>query len=320
MLFAEDVVHEHVEFRIQIVVAHRPFAAADRVLDIFLQHAAVLERELHVAFVVAQRVVDGAVDAIAQRHHLGIAHHGVAVFLLARRAEQERHRGGMEHAELAFEAHLRRALAGELQHEMRHGEVHLRDFIAGEAVLLLELHAAVDRGMNDDAAGERLVGIEADLEGLAQILGDLGVVVLGRHHVGEAALGLDHLVRAGEVLLREQRRGKAVLRGASGMEALAMRAEHLAEAGGLRAGDAERPGHLLLVEAEKLAAGRGRAEHARRAGDVPAGFVVLGADRVADAAFGFDAEDEGVQQLSARHRHDTRRAGRSPRPRGLRGG
>ena len=80
------------------------------------------------------------------------------------------------------------------------------------------------------------------------------------------------------------------------------RAEHLAQARGLRRRDAQRPDHLLLGEAEQPARRRGGAEHARRAGDVPADVVVRRIDGVADAALGLHAQDEGVQEIRAADR------------------
>ena len=90
------------------------------------------------------------------------------------------------------------------------------------------------------------------------------------------------------------------------MEALAHGPEHLAEAGRLGSSDAQCPGHLLDIESEDLADSRRSAEHAGRAGDVPADVVVRGIDSVADPAFDLDAKDEGVQELSARHRQALR--------------
>ncbi len=137
----------------------------------------------------------------------------------------------MENAELTFQADLRGALARELQHEGRHRELDFFHFLTRQTVFALQLHARIDGRVNDDAAGKRLIGIQCHLEAFAEALGDLRIVLLGRHHIGEAALGLDHLIGAGEVLLRQKRRREAVLRRAPGMEALAMRTEHLAEAG-----------------------------------------------------------------------------------------
>src|SRR5262249_46004785 len=74
------------------------------------------------------------------------------------------------------------------------------------------------------------------------------------------------------------------------------------EAGGLGAGDAERPDHLLLVQAQQLTGRRRGAENPGGAGDVPADVVMRGVDRVADAALGFYAEDEGVQEVAAADR------------------
>src|SRR5215218_5519957 len=94
--------------------------------------------------------------------------------------------------------------------------------VAGlEAVLVAQLDAAVDGRMNDDAARERLIGVERNLPGLAQLLRDLVRVELGRQHVREAARRLDAALGTGEILLCEVGSKEAVLRRAPRMEWLA---------------------------------------------------------------------------------------------------
>ena len=156
--------------------------------------------------------------------------------------------------------------------------------------------------MHDDAAGERLVGVERGLVALAEVADDLVVVLLGADRVGPAALGLDHGVGRGEVLRGQDRREDAVGRGAARIEALVHRAEGFAQAHRLRCGQPERPRHLLLVQPHQLADGRGRAEHAGGAGDVPADIVMVRIDRVADPALGLDAEHQRVEEILARDR------------------
>jgi hypothetical protein len=51
-------------------------------------------------------------------------------------------------------------------------ELDARDLL-GHHALRAQLHAGVDAGVDDDAAGKRLVGVERDLEALAQLVGDL---------------------------------------------------------------------------------------------------------------------------------------------------
>ena len=85
------------------------------------------------------------------------------------------------------------------------------------------------------------------------------------------------------------------------MERLAHRPEHLAQSGGLRRGQPDRPHHVLLRQTEQLADRGRRAEHAGRPGDVPAGIVVRRIDRVAHARFGFEAENERQQEVAAGH-------------------
>jgi hypothetical protein len=84
------------------------------------------------------------------------------------------------------------------------------------------------------------------------------------------------------------------------VERLAHRAELRFEAGRLRAGDAERAGGRLGVEAEQMRAGRRRAKRADRAGRVEAARVVAGPQRHADAAAGLVAGDKRGDDRLAR--------------------
>jgi hypothetical protein len=61
----------------------------------------------------------------------------------------------------------------------------------------------------------------------------------------------------------------------------------------------QRPGHPLGIEAEQLPGRRRRAENPAGRGDVPAPAVMRRHHRVADPAFGFDAEDQRMQQIGA---------------------
>ena len=107
-------------------------------------------------------------------------------------------------------------------------------------------------------------------------------------------------VRRREAVLRHQRRRQTGARRGAGMERLGHRAELLAHADRLRSRDAERHRRALDVERQEARARGGRAEHAGRAGDVPAAVVVVGIDHVADAARDVDAEHERVDELAAR--------------------
>ena len=174
-----------------------------------------------------------------------------------------------------------------------------------EPVLLAKLDRAVDRRMDDDAARVRLVGVHQQIELGAEPLGHVGEVELrGRGHRREAARPLENARARREPRLRQERGAVAVLRRAAGMKRLAHRPEHLAHAGRLRAGQAERPDHLLLGEPHQLADGRGRAEDAGGAGDVPAEVVVRRVDAVGDARRRLEAVDERLHEVAAAHRVD----------------
>src|SRR5438045_1907364 len=99
--------------------------------------------------------------------------------------------------------------------------------------------------MDHDAAREGLVGVEGDLEALAELAGDLVPVALRRNHLRIAPWRLDRFRARGESVLREQRRGESRASRAPGVEGLRHRAELLAKPDRLRGGDAERPGRVL---------------------------------------------------------------------------
>ena len=208
----------------------------------------------------------------------------------------------MINAELAFESGARRALAGELEHQRMHAKLDRFDGGRRELVRRAKLQAAVDRGMDHDAARKRLVAVGVELPRFTQPLGDPGQVALGRENVRESPPALDRLGRAGEILACEERRREPVPCRKPDVQRLAHRAEHLAQARGLRGGNAERPYELLLAQTEELARRGRRAEHARGSGDVPADVVVAGVYGVADAALDLDAKRERVQEIGTADR------------------
>jgi len=79
-------------------------------------------------------------------------------------------------------------------------------------VLVAQLDASVDDGVNDQPAGIGLVGIPIDLEVFAQPVGDRLPVLLGTHHSGPTAPCFDALKRTGVTFLREEGGEQTILR------------------------------------------------------------------------------------------------------------
>ena len=154
--------------------------------------------------------------------------------------------------------------------------------------------------MNHDSAGERLVRVEGDLEALPEAVGDFGPVALGRVGLHEPAPRLERAVRRGIAVSRHQCRGEPRARGAADVKRLGHRTELLAHADRLRRRDAERHRGLLRVEPEEPRGGCGGAQHAGRAGDMPSAVVVVGIDRVADAALDVDPDHDRIDERAPR--------------------
>ena len=62
-----------------------------------------------------------------------------------------------------------------------HFEINALNFRSVDAMLVAQLYAGVDAGVNDNAAGKRLIGIERNFKTLPQFAGDLRPIMLGRH-------------------------------------------------------------------------------------------------------------------------------------------
>ncbi|MNN14600.1 hypothetical protein D3C81_1276740 [compost metagenome] len=166
--------------------------------------------------------------------------------------------------------------------------------VPGLHALLAQLHAGVDAGVDHDAAGKRLVGVERDLEAAAQFVGNLVPVGLGRDHLHEAARRLQRLRARGIAVPRHQRRHQPGARRAARVERLGHGAELLAQAHRLGSGDAQRHRRAVLVQPKQARAGRRRTQHAGGTGDVPATVVVVRIHGVAHAAGHVDAQHHGI--------------------------
>ena len=97
-------------------------------------------------------------------------------------------------AEFAFEACLRSLLTRQLQNQRMNAELNLINVRRFQIVLIAKLDAGIDCRVDNNTAGERLVGIETKLPGLTQSFGNLGVVALRTDHVGPAGLRFEPLL------------------------------------------------------------------------------------------------------------------------------
>ena len=210
----------------------------------------------------------------------------------------QRHRRRVEHAEFAFESGARRFFAGQFERQRMDCEVDACDVGSAHADLIAQAHAGINRRVNHQTAGKRLVGVAEQVVALTQTIHTLGNIHRGRKHVGKPALAFNRTLGAGESGLGHQRSGETILRGAAGVQAFGHAAKHFAQAGCLRCRKAKCPDGALFIETEQARTGRGCAKHARRGGDVPAGVIVRRQHGARDAAFDFNAGDKGIDQFS----------------------
>ena len=143
-------------------------------------------------------------------------------------------------------------------------------------------HGGVDQGVADDAAGVGLEAVVEDLPGLPRPSVARSRVVPAGERRRRAAAPFEDRRRRRKAPLHEQRRDDAALGGAAGVHRLGHRAEDLAHARRLRAGNAE-AGATPSASRPSSLPPRRRRRRRHGAGDVPAGVVVPGVDRLARA-------------------------------------
>ena len=105
--------------------------------------------------------------------HVGAVDHLVGVLVLGGTPQNQCHGAGVVHAELGLQAVHRLFLACELEHQRVHADCHAFDVARLQAMRIAQLHAGIDAGVDHDAAGKGLVGVEADFKALAQFVGGL---------------------------------------------------------------------------------------------------------------------------------------------------
>ena len=75
-----------------------------------------------------------------------------------------------------------------------------RDLIGAQRVFVPELKAAIDDRAGNDATGERLIGVKADLITATAIVGNLVVFASGTQDVRPTVFGFDAVFGGGEIL------------------------------------------------------------------------------------------------------------------------
>ena len=141
----------------------------------------------HIGGGLTDAVVHNRLHLGTQRQHVGRIDHCVGVLVFAGAAKDQANGARVVNAELTLQTSGRRFLAGQLQHQRVHFDRHFFDVVSCQAVLFAQLHAAVDAGVNHDAAGKGLVGVEGDLPAVSQLVGDLRPVGLSRKHLHQPA-------------------------------------------------------------------------------------------------------------------------------------
>ena len=135
---------------------------------------------------------------LAHALDVGIVHGLVGVFLQPGLAAHQADGGAVIDRELALQPALMFCLVAEIEHQRRDAQPHGGESRGLELMLVVKLNAAVDGRVVHDAAGERLVGVLAQIEVDAEPRRDLRQVVRARPARREAARAFDAVLAGGE--------------------------------------------------------------------------------------------------------------------------
>ena len=122
--------------------------------------AAILQKNGGIDRCFVNVVVHRGHNPAAQFQHVGTIDDGVIVLVFSGFTKNQARRRRVIHAELCFKAILRCFLAGQFQHQGMYFQVNALNFRSFDAMLVAQLYASIDAGVNDNAAGKWLVGIE----------------------------------------------------------------------------------------------------------------------------------------------------------------
>ena len=294
-------------------VRQRPVGAAAVHRLAMHQHAAVAQRDLHVAGVVAREGrarIDLVIDQIAHAQDRLVVER-LGLQFGEREASANEARGDqIGDRELRVIGVRRAAL---VRHRLAHGLDHLgrdqrldaHDVVDLELVLSRQNHRGVGAGMGEVARRQRLHGDRRRLPDAAEAGGRAAPALVFEaalqiriEHAEAALIGAG---RADEAFAAERGRRDAGLRRPSGMHALGPRAvlEEFHAARRHRQRDALRHRQRLRRKSHQRSGGERAAEHADHAGRVEADLMeVTAADR-AEPRRRFHARDIGGDEIGA---------------------
>ena len=183
------------------------------------------------------------------------------------------------------------------------GDVDALHLVGRDALVVEQADQRLDRGLDVAAAriGLDVAVGDAERHGRRQHDSARLVGAAEGESLHEAVARLDHIGRAFDPLLRQQRGLQAFARGVAGVQALDVGAavDEREQSGRARGGDAECVGKLPGREPAQLAGRHDRAEHADRGRRMESALAQVGMARAPDRDLGFIAGDHGLDQRRA---------------------
>ena len=176
------------------------------------------------------------------------------------------------------------------------GDVDALHLLGRDALIVEQADQRLDRGLDVPAAriGLDVAVGDAERHGGRQYDGTGFIGAAERESLHEAVARLDHIGRAFDPLLRQQRGLQAFARGVAGVQALDVGAavDEREQSGRARGGDPECVGKLPGREPAQLAGRHDRAEHSDRGRRMESALAQVGMARAPDRDLGLVAGDQ----------------------------
>src|ERR1043166_3880663 len=260
---------------------------------------AIPPRHSYIGLILGHSIVSGRSDFLAQRYNGGIVDAFGGKMPDPYCAIQDRAGGRVIDAQFRLQTRDRSGPAGQLDRERMHLKRYRMYLRRIERMFRPQLQAAVDRGMSDDPARKRLVGILSDVKCRAPAVGDLTGVDGRAERLQKSVGAFDCCPRSGEPFGGEQCCGEPAARGVPGIEAFAHGTGCGPESRSLGGGDSQRTSHLLPVQPEQPASARRRTEGTYRSSGRPC-KAVLANGGIEQGAFDLDAQYESIDRKGTR--------------------
>src|SRR5262249_3574687 len=166
------------ELLLELLIRQRPPQVAQRTFNESMQHLAVLQFHFNIRLIFRYRCITDRRNPITNALDQRIIRRGIVVFVQPGLTAHETRRGAVVDGILAIETLTDLALVAQVEHKGRNAHPHTTDRFRRWMIVPIDIDAAVDGWMHDDARRIRLVRVVSNMKILSETGSNLREIVL----------------------------------------------------------------------------------------------------------------------------------------------